>query len=246
MLTTYGEQFVERAKHIVAEFEDLHKWSSQISGLVNSKLSFGASAITTPHASACIPDFIAQFPEIQFSYTEQWDPELLDLVKEGSLDVALVDLPKNSADRSGLRIFPICEEYVCVVVSNTHPLHGREIVHLQALANEQIVSTSIYSGLTRLMKSEFALYGLNPHFSMNLISIEARLSVVKKGAVTFVMNEQFKIYDCDDISVIPIEPKIYRTLSLVTAANRTLSIFEKTFIQIIREGVAKRLAALQL
>ncbi|MGM9607993.1 MAG: LysR family transcriptional regulator [Oscillospiraceae bacterium] len=242
-LTSYGELFVARAQKVITEFEDFQQWTVQIRKQKSTKLSFGTSALTAPHASACIPDFINQFPEVQFIHTEQWDPTLMNMVKDGELDIALVGLPRNDVDRAGLHIFPILEEHVCVVMSRAHPLHDRESVTLQDLANEQILVTSSESGLTRLMKSEFALRGLNPNFMLNLISIEARLSMVIKGAVTFVMNRQFEWYNQKDLAVIPIEPKIHRTLALIAAANREISVVEKTFIQIIKEGVAKRLEA---
>lgn len=240
-LTSYGELFVARAQKVITEFEGFRQWTVQIREQKNTKLSFGTSALTTPHASACFPDFINQFPEVQFIHTEQWDPTLMNMVKDGELDIALVGLPRNDVDRAGLHIFPILEEHVCVVMSKTHPLHDRASVTLQDLANEQILVTSAESGLTRLMKNEFALRGLTPNFMLNLISIEARLSMVIKGAVTFVMNRQFEWYNQKDLAVIPIEPKIYRTLALIAAANREISVVEKTFIQIIKEGVAKRL-----
>jgi DNA-binding transcriptional LysR family regulator len=242
-LTSYGDLFVARAQKIVSDFEDFEQWIAQIKSAKNANLSFGSSALTSPHASACISDFIAQFPDVQLAYTEQWDPTLVNMVKGGALDFALVGLPPNGVDRSGLHIFPIQEEYVCAVMSQTHPLHTQASVTLQELANEKILCTSSESGLTNLMKSEFALRGLHPHFVLNLISIEARLSMVMKGAVTFVMSKQFEWYNHDGLAVIPIAPKIYRTLALIATANREISVVEKAFIRIIKEGVARRLAS---
>lgn len=240
-LTSYGELFVARAQHVVDEFEEFQRWTIQIYGEKNTRLSFGTSALTAPHASACIPDFLIQFPDVQFSHTEQWDPALIQMVKDEELDIALVGLPRNDAVRAGLRIFPIQEEYVCVVMSNSHPLHNKKSVTLEDLEHEQILVTSNQSGLTRLVKNEFTSKGLNPNFMFNLISIEARLSMVDKGAVTFVMNKQFEWYNQKSLSVIPIEPKIHRTLALIAPAHRDITMVEKTFIQIIKDGVAKRL-----
>lgn len=243
-LTSYGEMFVARAERIIEQVDALQKWVVQIGKLKNSKISFGASALTTPHATACVSEFMLRFPGAQIDYTEQWDPKLSDMVREGKLDMALVALPKNKADRMGLSIHPIGDEYVCVVISKKHPLSERPSVSLQDLSCEQIVTTSSESGLTRLMKNEFTLQGLEPNFMMNLISIEARLSMVQKGAITFVMNEQFKLYDQAGLSVIPIEPKIYRTMALITVENRKLSVLERSFIDIVKDGVLHRLNGL--
>lgn len=244
-LTSYGEMFVARAQRVIDEFESFQRWTNEIRGEKKTRLSFGTSALTAPHASACIPDFLIQFPDIQFNHTEQWDPALIQMVKDEELDIALVGLPHNETARAGLHIFPIQEEHVCVVMSNSHPLHTRESVSLQDLEQEQILVTSAQSGLTRLLKNEFAARGLNPNFMFNLISIEARLSMVGKGAVTFVMNKQFEWYNQKGFSVIPIEPQIHRTLAVIASAHRSLTMVEKTFIQIVKEGVAKRLETQQ-
>lgn len=45
------------------------------------------------------------------------------MVKYDTLDVAFVGLPENRAIRSGLRVFPVRDEYVCAVVSENHFLH---------------------------------------------------------------------------------------------------------------------------
>ena len=242
-LTSYGELLVARAQKVISEFEAFQQWTQQIRCQKNARLSFGTSALTAPHASACFPEFINRFPEVQFVHTEQWDPALIHMVRRGELDIALVGLPRNGADRSGLHIFPIQEECVCAVMSRTHRLSGRKKVTMEELTQEQLVVTSAESGLTQLVKNEFASRGLHPNFMLNLISIEARLSMVIKGAVTFVMNRQFEWYNQTDLAVIPIEPKIYRTLALIAPAKQELSVVEKTFIRIIKEGVAKRLGS---
>ena len=242
-LTPCGEMFIARAQHIIDEFEEFQRWTIQIRNEKKTRLSFGTSALTAPHATACIPDFLAQFPEVEFSHTEQWDPALIQMVKDDELDIALVGLPRNDSIRAGLHIFPIREEHVCVVMSDSHPLHTRKSVTLQDLEQEQILVTSDQSGLTKLLKSEFAVKGLNPNFMFNLISIEARLSMVGKGAVTFVMNKQFEWYNQNGLSVIPIDPPIHRTLAIIASAHRNLTMVEKTFIQIVKDGVAKRLEA---
>jgi DNA-binding transcriptional LysR family regulator len=240
-LTAYGEQFVARAEEVSAQFEHLQHWCDQERELRNSHLSFGASVLSMPHVSQCIPDFLSQFPQVQFSYVEQWDPILLDMVRGGTLDIALVSLPQEEESRAGLSIFPVREEFVCVVVSAQHPLHDRTSVSLSDLAQEKIVSTSERSGLQGVMKAQFARNGLSPNFSMNLASIEARLSMVTKGAITFVMNEQFQRYNQEYLAVIPIEPKIYKTFALVTAANRQITVLERTFLNMVRDGILARL-----
>ena len=242
-LTERGAEFVRRAEGVVAAFDELQGWAFRTSQEKKARLSFGASPITMPHASACIPDFLARFPEVAFTCVEKWDPELLELVRAGELDVALIPLSRTMLDSGDLNRTPITRERVCAVVGPASPLAGRETVTLEELAGENIVSTSSQSGLTRLMKSEFALRGLNPHFTMNLISIEARLSMVEKGAVMFVMDRQFRFYQTDRYDVIPVEPPVYRTLALVTAKGR-LNHGVRSFIDILRRGVAQRFASL--
>ena len=57
----------------------------------------------------------------------------------------------------------------------------------------------------------------------------------------FTSSKESKWYNQKDLYVVPIEPKIHRTLALIAPAHRDLTMVEKTFIQIMKDGVDKRL-----
>ena len=240
-LTSYGKQFVKQAKPVVSKYENFTKWVEQTRTLRNTRLSFGSSAISMPHVSACIPDFLTQFPDIEFNYVEAWDPDLADMIRSGELDIALISVPKDEESRAGLYILPIHEEYVCAAVSSKNPLFGKEAVSLEDLKNEKLITTSKNSGLYNLMKQEFAKKGIEADFSMHVVSIEGRLSMLDRHSVTFVMNEQFKLYKPENIAIIPVVPKVYRTFGLATAAKRETTVLENSFLHILKDNITARL-----
>ncbi len=177
---------------------------------------------------------------LECDFVEQWDPDLLAMVTNRTLNMALAAFPLRY-DTKGLNIFPIIDEYVCAVVSSRHPLAQKKSLSLDDLKNEKIVTTSPHSGLHRLMMEEFAASGITAPVTMNIIAVDGRMSMVSGGAVTFVMHRQFKYYENDSVCVIPIEPKIYRTLAVVTPSDRALSVEEKVLINLVRQTVSKRL-----
>ncbi len=240
-LTPEGAEFAKRARKVIREYEHLNNWAARIQKGSDISLRLGASSITTPHMTGSISDFISKYPSVEIDLVENWDPELLKMVRDWQVDFALSSYPESGFNSSSLRSFPICREYVCAVVSKNSHLAKKESVTLEELEDSNIVTTSKNSGLTRLMMKAFSDKGLSPTFNMTAVSIEARLALVEQGAVTMVLNEQFKHYVEMDVNVIPIEPKIYRTLAVTTQASRKITPLEKELITMIHLGTAKRL-----
>ena len=73
----------------------------------------------------------------------------------------------------------------------------------------------------------------------------ARVPLIMKGAVAFALNLQCKQYKwCvqNNVITLPIEPRMYRTHSLVTSAEREPSLAVCAFQEIMRLHLFKQLS----
>ena len=240
-LTLAGKEFLAQAKNVLRAYEQLGKTVQALSGSMSEEIVFGASALSSPHISDGLSAFFNAYPNVKLSYVETWDPELLELVKKGEIDVALLCLPHASYPVEEYRIWPIRDEYICIVVNRKHPLAARESVSLGELLHERLVFTSPGSGLRALLVAMLQKEGITDYRIMDLISLEARLSLVRSGAVTFVMNEQFKLYMTDEFSVIPIEPKVFRTFALISSRDKGDSFLVNAFVDSTLQRINTRL-----
>ncbi|MCD8100420.1 MAG: LysR family transcriptional regulator [Oscillospiraceae bacterium] len=236
-LTDNGKQFVNLAKPIDDTFEELQNWITQTRKSNSLKITFGASSITMPHIVNHIQNFASRNPNVVFEYVEQWDPALLTMVADGTVDIALIVIPEEKSTKQGVKYFPINEQYACAVVSNNHKFYGRKSISLENLLEDDLVTTSINSGLSNYLKEKLTAMGMKPHFLINTANMQARLSMVRNGAVTFVFDKQFFIYNSNEFSVIPLEPEIKFVYTIVASAKKKFSSLEKEFLKILKEGL---------
>ena len=55
------------------------------------------------------------------------------------------------------------------------------------------------------------------------------------------MNEQFKLYMTDEFSVIPIEPKVFRTFALISSRDKGDSFLVNAFVDSTLQRINTRL-----
>lgn len=242
-LTENGEKFLEYARRVLKEYDALADWVAANDQRTCPELSFGASAVSMTYASNCVSEFVARFPEVSFHYVEQWDPMLIDMVCSGELDFALVGLSPGEVIGTGLRKYPIWEEYACAVIDEEHPLHDRAQLTLGDLTNERLVLTNSNSGLSQRILKEFSRQNLKPQSVIATASMSARLAMVKQGGVTFVMNKAFSLMAQEGLKVIPIEPKLFRTFTLITRADQKRSRYEQALQNIMAKSLSDRLGS---
>lgn len=239
-LTENGEKFLEYARRVIKEYDALEDWVAKNDQRARPELSFGASAVSMTYASGCVSEFVARFPEVNFCYVEQWDPVLIDMVRSGELDFALVGLSQGEVVGTGLRKYPIWEEYTCAVISENHPLHDRAQLSLDELIHERIVITNSNSGLSQRILKEFSKQNIKPQSVIATASMSARLAMTKQGGVTFVMNKGFGLMEQEGLKVIPIEPKIFRTFTFIARADRKRSRYEQALQNIMVESLSNQ------
>lgn len=233
-LSPDGKEFIEYAKRICAEYESMQRWLAVRVG-PNANISFGVSEYTSRLVSAGIEEFRAMFPSVQVSLVQERPPALIDMVKYDTLDVAFVGLPENRAIRSGLRVFPVRDEYVCAVVSENHFLHDRKSVPIQELANEKIIMRSNTSRIYFEIMNEFKRAGAVPDISV-VEDFERQFSMIKDGAVTFAKSNAI-MYTGANLIMIRVEPEISTEFALIVSENRKLSPMENSFIRAVHNSL---------
>ena len=229
-LSPSGKEFLEYAKRIYAEYESMQQWLAVHVGQTVS-FSFGTSEYTSMSVSAGIEEFHTKFPSVHINLVQERPPMLIDMVKYNTLDLALVGVPDNKAIRSGLRLFPVRSEYICVVLSKEHVLHERESISLPELANEKIIMRSNTARIYFEILSGFELAGIVPDISIEN-NFERQFSMIRDGAITFAKSNAM-MYTNADLIMIHVEPEMSTEFAFITSASRKLSSIENSFIKVI-------------
>lgn len=132
MLTPAGQDAVVRARRVVAEVEQMREAARRLRRPEGGTLRLGVfptlGPYLLPHA---MPRLRERFPDLQLLLTEEKSDPLLERLREGKLDAAILALPVHDQN---LQCEPLFEEPFYLAVPQNHPLAAREALSLAELA----------------------------------------------------------------------------------------------------------------
>lgn len=111
-LTENGAIFFEFVKNGVESFLNGEHKLTSLNNLETGNLKIGASTTVTRYfLLPYIEQFHKTYPKIEISITNHLTNNLISLLKNGSLDFLIVNLPMKTDNR--LKVIPCCELHDC-------------------------------------------------------------------------------------------------------------------------------------
>lgn len=243
-LSQEGEFFIEKARFVLSRFEDLQSMVSSLRKQLSSVITLGINLASSAFdVAGCTAKLMLEFPSIKFNIIEARSPELIEMIRDGKIDIAFTDLGLP-ADWCGLNVSPISDGYVCLVVNKTHKLANRKSVALEDLENETLIFSSYRSVTSRLLRRAIEEQGVRPGATMELNSPDTRVSFVTKGTgVTFAPNIRAEWYLNHQLVMLPIQPRIGLTFALISAHSKGsgphIGIVHSTLEEELRKNAEK-------
>lgn len=217
-ITEEGTRFLTQAKKVLAEYDALHAQVEATRAAMNHTINLGMSVVYRPAAAEAVVRFMQTHPEIDVNLISAWELDLVEMLRNGRIDLALFGVDWENDDLSGMTVTPLHDERVVVTLSPQHPLAQRETVSLAELANETLIFTSNRSGVRRLVLQRFRQIGVHLRNSMEINDTETRIHYVTQNiGIAFTMAHTHHWKNAQTSLHIPVEPKMIRTYALVTA-----------------------------
>lgn len=114
LVTPLGRQVLERAQYIELQMEDLKKLADVQTKPLSTPLSLGVIPTIGPYLLPhVLPALQDRYPHLQLDILEDQSAEVLDQLRRGALDAAIIALPYNC---DGLLTFPFWQEDLLWVV----------------------------------------------------------------------------------------------------------------------------------
>jgi LysR family hydrogen peroxide-inducible transcriptional activator len=136
-LTAAGELVVERARAALADVDSLVEAALGQGGPLAGPLSLGAIPTVAPYV---LPRLVAAarraWPKLRLVLRESRTATLVEELKAGRLDCALLALPVNVA---GLQAVPLFEDPFLLAAPRGHALAGRGPARLSELRREEVM-----------------------------------------------------------------------------------------------------------
>ena len=137
LVTTLGEQFLVKARQIALLVDDLYLLPQRDKAPLSYPMSIGVIPTIGPYLlPKVLPAVREQFPDFRMTIVEEQSPQLVDKVRSGELDTAILALPY---DIDGLHAFEFWEEKFYLVAHGSDPLAKKKAVSGRDLENGHLL-----------------------------------------------------------------------------------------------------------
>lgn len=136
-LTETGLAITERAKQILNQVEEIHDLAKLSKDPLSGELKIGIIPTLAPYLlPLMIPALAKEFPKVSFYLFEEQTALLIDKLKAGKLDAAILAHPVLEENFTTSLLF---EEEFLLTVPGTHSLSKRKQIKQNDLENENIL-----------------------------------------------------------------------------------------------------------
>ncbi|MCR2806006.1 LysR family transcriptional regulator [Paenibacillus soyae] len=229
-ITVAGASFLSHAREAINQTRIIEQLASRLTKLETGKIKIGS-----------FPSFTANLlPELLVGFQEKY-PSIDYLVREGDYyDIAAwvkireVDVGFSIHPQNDLHFFPLLEDPIYVVMSESHRLAGRSALSIEHIANENYINVSGYEQLLdMILKAAPSSVRLNATFDLS--NTNSILSVVRAGLAVTLLPHLAIPSESTGIAALPLTPAFHRSIGLVTRAVSAHTPAARTFTEFVLE-----------
>ncbi|MBV9246446.1 MAG: LysR family transcriptional regulator [Methylobacteriaceae bacterium] len=177
-LTAAGERFLQAAKALLLQAEELHNVADEVASAVGGPLQFGSFRTLSP---LLVPDlcrgFLDRYPRVKLSATEGDEQSLLLSLRRAEISLALTYQLNVTPD---IEFEPLAQLPTYILLPSGHPLASRRAIALAELAEEPFILLDLPLSREYFI-SLFMLHGLSPKIAARSDYPETVRSYVASG-----------------------------------------------------------------
>jgi DNA-binding transcriptional LysR family regulator len=202
-LTVAGKAALEHARAALAAAEAVGQAVGEVTDLIRGRLTIGMiTGCTLTPLFDTLAAFHRAHPGVQISLLEDNSDRLVEGVRAGALDLALVGLA--GAVPEGLDALTIISERLVATVPPGHPLAGRRQVTLRDLADHPIVCMPPGTGLRAVFDEVCAAQGLHPRIALQASAADAIVDLAARGLGVAILSASMSVHYRDRLTALPI------------------------------------------
>jgi LysR family transcriptional regulator, low CO2-responsive transcriptional regulator len=228
-LTSAGEYFLVYAKRIASTLHEAELIMGKLQGTEFTTLKIGLVSTAQHFLPQLLSAFKAEYPTVQIKIEVRNRQQLIQLLKEGDIDVAIMGRPPKEINND---LAPIAIHPHGFVASPQHPLALEANVNASTLNTCELISREQGSGTRFIMEKFLSEHNISPLISMEMSSNETiKLAVTANLGISFmslhtvaeeIRTKKITVLDIEDTPVI-------RAWHLVSLNNRLTSSMATNF-----------------
>jgi LysR family transcriptional regulator, hydrogen peroxide-inducible genes activator len=137
MLTDVGREIARRAEDVLTASRDLVDFARHRSGLLTGRLTLGVIPSLAPYLlPRILPTLQMRFPELRLELRETQTRQLVEDIKNGALDAAMLALPLGEPDIDTLSLF---EDLFLLAVPSADPRRETARVAVEDIDQSRLI-----------------------------------------------------------------------------------------------------------
>lgn len=203
-LTVAGKAALEHARATLAAAGTIGRAVAEVSELIRGRLTVGMviGCTITPLFDA-LAAFHDAHPGVELSLLEDGSDRLVDGVRAGGIDLALIGAAHSTPD--GLDSLTLIDERIVVAVPAGHPLARRRSVALGDLMAHPIVCMPPGTGLRTVFDRACAAQGLHPTIALEASAADSIAALADRGLGVAVLSESMAAAYGDRLTALAID-----------------------------------------
>ncbi len=228
-VTEAGKRLLEHGRGILHQVSQAMEDMSAARGTLAGRVSIGlppslSRLLTVPLTQA----FQAELPMAKLRLTEGFSVQMLESLRLGHLDMALLYNPTSSADLEQT----LLHEEALVLISNSKELveaRPTSSITLKATSRLPLILPSRPNAFRQLLDHEMTRLGFKPKVVMEVDGLGAILSLVQEGLGHAVLpSYTLAHYPASTFAVHPItQPRLMSQLMLVRPSTRPTTLTQQ-------------------
>lgn len=233
-LTIEGEELYPFIERSIIEYRNVQEKADEINGLETGIIRVGTiSSVTCHWMPKLIKGFQELYPNVQFLFHQGDYSSIREWIKTGAVDFGFITPPAAGE----LETVTIKNGEMLAVLPKNHPLAAKSSVKLEEIADDPFIL--LEEGHYSEPINAFRAAGLEPNIKYTIHDDYAIMTMVESGLGVSILAELMLRRSNYNITCLPIEPPVYRTLAVGYKNKNRLPIASKYFIQYLVENIDK-------
>jgi DNA-binding transcriptional LysR family regulator len=202
-LTEAGVAVLPHARAALAAVAAARSSVDELAGLLRGRLALGAVTSHNVDLPALLAAFHRDHPAVEISLTEATSDHLLDALRAGSLDVAIISV--GTSMPQGIEGEVVTDQTIVAAVSHDHELAAHTTISLDTLRGRDLISLPPGTGLRALLEQACASAGFRPKIAFEASDPETLAQLAAHGLGAAILPAAFAEARSDRLRSLRIE-----------------------------------------
>ena len=222
LFTDIGLKIAERARHIIAEVDEIYDLAKREKDPYSGQLTIGVIPTLAPYfLPSMIPQLKKQYPQLSLYLVEEKTEYLVDALQKGKMDAAFLALP---VEQKNCVILPLFQEEFLLAIPQNHSLAHLKSIHASQMRHQELFLLEEGHCLREQALSFCVKVNAKEVQNFRGTSLETLRLMVASG-IGMTLIPKLACYHHENIAYIPFQdPKPFRSIGLTWRSTSAKSM----------------------